>query len=483
MKPIVIVGAGMGGLALALRLAHRGANVIVLERTEQVGGRNREQHVGGCHFDGGPTLMMMLEPFQRLFADVDESLEAHLSLTLCDPSYRVFFRDGLRIDASANMARMLRQLEAVSPGDAKGYPAFLGRLASLYHDSIPNFVRRNFDHPGHFFGPKQLALVLKHGMIGNLRKTVDRHFADERLRMLFSFQTMYLGLSPYDAPWVYSTLTYMEFGDGIWYPKGGVRRIGQVIGELAQKRGAEIRLNTTVARVDPGGVTLDSGERIDAAAVVCNADLPYARETLLGETIPSKWRYSCSGVVFMWSYRGKLPTMLHHNVFFGKDFKTNLDDIFQYKARPEDPAFYACISARSDPDQAPEGHENLFVLVPCANLDRPWNNEELAFFRNHVQQRLSEDVGFDPQCVEDEQVFSPEDWRQELNLAKGAAFGLSHDFWQSAYFRPDNRSRTSPNVFFVGASTAPGNGLPMVLISAENVEERLVKAHLVPLRN
>jgi len=483
MKPIVIVGAGMGGLALALRLAHRGANVLVLEKTDQVGGRNREQRVGDCHFDGGPTLMMMLEPFQRLFSDVGERIEDHLTLSLCDPSYRVFFRDGLRLDATANMARMLRQLEAVSQKDAERYPAFLGRLASLYQDSIPNFVRRNFDHPGHFFGPKQLALVAKHGMIGNLRKNVDREFTDERIRMLFSFQTMYLGLSPYDAPWVYSTLTYMEFGDGIWYPKGGVRKIGQAVGELARKRGAEIRLNCAVTKVEPGAVTLATGERIEASAVVCNADLPYARETLLGETIPTKWRYSCSGVVFMWAYRGKLPELLHHNVFFSKDFRSNLDDIFHKHARPDDPAFYACISRRSDTDQAPEGYENLFVLVPCANLDRPWNDSELAYFREHVQRRLAEEVGFDPACVEGEQVITPEDWKQELNLAKGAAFGLSHDFWQSAYFRPDNRSRTTPGVYFVGASTAPGNGLPMVLISAENVEERLARAQLVPPRN
>lgn len=480
--PIIIVGAGVGGLALALRLAHRGERVLVLEKTDQVGGRNRVIQVGGCDFDGGPTLMMMLDPFKKLFADVGERLEDHLEIELCNPSYRVFYRDGNRIDGSPNVAEMMSQIERLSgPKDAAMYPQMIGDLAALYEAAIPNFVRSNFSNPLQVASPKSLYLVLKHKMLSNLAKRVNHYMDDERLRMLFSFQTMYLGLSPFDAPWVYATLTYMEYGQGIWYPKGGMPKIAHAIAELAAKKGVEIRLNSPVCRIEGNKVILESGEALEAKAVVSNADLPYAERALAKQT-PRGKRYSCSAYVLYLDYEGELPTLLHHNVFFGQDFKGNLDDIFHRLERPSDPAFYACVSKRSDPARAPEGHENLFLLIPCANLDRPFDEVEAAALRQSVFDRLTQEVGFDPSRVRGMASFGPHEWKDVLNLEKGAAFGLSHDFLQSAFFRPGNRSPKNPHLYFVGASTTPGNGLPMVLISAELAEERLVQAGIAARR-
>lgn len=470
--PIVIVGAGLGGLAAALRLAHLGERVIVLEKTDQVGGRNRAVRVGECDFDGGPTLMMMLEPFQTLFREVGERMEDHLKIRLCDPSYRAFFRDGTRLDATANVAQMLRQIEAIAPQDAAAYPQLIGELAALYEASIPNFVRRNFYHAGQFFAPPNLARVAKHHMISNLAKRIEKKFQDPRLRMLFSFQTMYLGLSPYDAPWVYATLTYMEYGDGIWYPEGGLPAISQAVAKLAEARGAEIRLGEPVCEVQGNEVLLESGERIKAKAVLANADLPYAERALAKRPVKAR-RFSCSAYVLYLDYEGELPGMEHHNVFFGQDFKGNLDAIFHRYERPDDPAFYACISKQSEPGRAPAGHENLFLLIPCANLNRTWNDEEAAALEATVYRRLSEEAGFDPSRIRARGQMTPVDWRDQLNLEHGAAFGLSHDFWQSAFFRPSNKSRFNPHLYYVGASTTPGNGLPMVLISAELAVDRL----------
>lgn len=474
-QPFVVIGAGVGGLATALRLAHRGERVIVLEKTDQVGGRNRAMKVGECDFDGGPTLMMMLDPFRKLFTDVGERLEDHLDIHLCDPSYRVFYRDGVRLNGTPNVAEMMDQIEKLSgPKDAARYPQMVGDLAALYEASIPNFVRSNFTNPLVHFGPKALSLVLRHRMLSNLSKQVERYMDDPRLRMLFSFQTMYLGLSPFDAPWVYATLTYMEYGQGIWYPKGGMPKISEAIANLATTKGVEIRLNQSVCGVEGNRVTLESGEVIEAKAVIANADLPYA-ERALAKTKKGadKRRYSCSAYVIYLDYEGDLPELLHHNVFFGKDFKGNLDDIFHRKALPKDPAFYACVSKRSDPGRAPEGRENLFLLIPCANLDRPFTESDAASLRDVVFDRLRDEVGFDRDKVKAMGSFSPLEWQSVLNLEKGAAFGLSHDFLQSAFFRPPNYSKQNKSLFFVGASTAPGNGLPMVLISAELVEQRL----------
>lgn len=472
-KRIVIVGAGLGGLAAGLRLAHEGHLVTILEKTDQIGGRNRRVRVNACDFDGGPTLLMMLEPFRKLFADVGERLEDHLSLSLCDPGYRVFYSDGSRISAIPNVDRMTDEIRRISPRDAERYPAFLENLSELYKDSVPNFIEKNFYSPIHFFGPKSLALVMKHGMLGNLAKRVERTFEDPRVRMLFSFQSMYLGLSPYEAPWVYATLAYMEFGPGIWYPKGGVPAISEVIAGLAQRRGDEVRLETAVDRIDGSAVTLATGEVVEADVVLCNADLPYAQRELQGLPDKRKLKSSCSAYAMFVDYAGSVPELGHHSIFFGKDFRENLDQIFSQMMLPEDPAFYSCVSCRSEPSRAPEGHENLFLLAPCPNLDRPWSDSDGCELRDRVFSRLERETSFRRENIQAIKVTSPVDWQRELNLDRGAAFGVSHHFRQSAYFRPSNRSRTNPRLYFVGASTVPGNGMPMVLISADLAVQRM----------
>jgi phytoene desaturase len=464
----------MGGLALALRLAHRGTRVLVLEKTGEIGGRNRPVRVGGCSFDGGPTLLMMREPFLRLFRDVGERMEDHVSITLCDPSYRVFYADGTRLDGTPNVARMVEQIERImGRADALRYPRLLGDLGELYRDAVPNFVERNFYSPLDFFGPRQLRLVAKHRMLANLASRIERYVEDPRLRMLFTFQTMYLGLSPYQAPWVYGVLTYMEYGEGIWYPKGGMVAVAQAIARLAGARGAEIRRNTPVARIEGRTVQLESGEVIEAEAIISNADLPYTERALEKKPSPRNRRYSCSAYMMYMDVEGDLPELEHHNVFFGPDFHGNLDQIFNRKERPEHPAFYACVSCKTEPTKAPTGRSNLFVLVPCANLDRPWSEAEACALQASVFDRLEAETSFRRESVRAMQTRSPQDWADELNLDRGAAFGLSHDFWQSAFFRPSNKSRSNPNLYYVGASTVPGNGLPMVLISAMLAEDRL----------
>ena len=472
------MGAGVGGLATAARLAHKGHEVVVLEKTDKIGGRNRPVRVGESDFDGGPSLMMMLEPFDRLFEDLGERLEDHLQITLCDPSYRVFYADGSRIDGTPNVARMVRQIERLSGReDAENYTVMLGEMAALYRDAIPNFVRRNWDSPLQALRPRHLRTVLKRRMLGNLYSGIARSMKDDRLRMLFSFQTMYLGLSPFEAPWVYAVLTYMEYGEGIWYPKGGLVEIANAIARLAERRGATIRLNAQVCHVEGTTVVLDGGERLGFDHVVMNADLPYAERALLDKgRKEDKRKYSCSAYLLYVDYDGELPGMEHHNIFFGGDFKDNLDAIFNRRERPNDPAFYACIPSKTDPVTAAPGHSNLFVLIPCANLDRPWSPEDAERLKEAAFDRLQKEVGFDPAKVAAMATYTPEDWFKDLNLEKGAAFGLSHHFIQSAFFRPNNRIKGRPGLTYVGASTMPGNGLPMVLISAELAEERVESA-------
>lgn len=483
MKPkkIIIVGAGVGGLATALRLAHRGHHVVVLEKNSFVGGRNFRERVGECLFDGGPTLLMMLDPFRKLFADVGERFESHVPIELCDPLYRVYYADGTQIDSTTDVDLMARRIAEMSgPADAARYPRFLEELRQLYEDSIPHFVRKNYRSVVDFAAPAQLGRVVRNHMLSNLARRVERRFSDPKLRMLFSFQTMYLGLSPYDAPWVYGTLAYMEYGEGIWYPKGGLPAIAEAIATLAKARGAEIRLEANVVSIEGSRVTLADGEIMTGDVVIANADMPYAQRSLTKSPPRRKLRYSCSAHLLYLDYEGELTGLKHHSVFFGHDFKGNLDALFHQLAMPKDPAFYACLSKCSDPTVAPEGRSNLFLLIPVPNLDCDADETEIATLEDQVFTRLEREVGFDRTRIRALKRRTREDWNRDFNLEKGAAFGISHDLFQSAFMRPPNRSRSNPNLYFVGASTVPGNGLPMVLISAELVEQRLIQEGAIP---
>lgn len=471
-----MIGAGVGGLATALRLSNRGHSVVVLEKNEFIGGRNRSERVGSCEFDGGPTLLMMLDPFRKLFADVGECFEEHIKASLCDPIYRVYFADGVRFESTTDRLKMVERITAMSgPGEAAKYPGFLDELKQLYDESIPNFVRKNYGGVSDFSSPSQLRSVARNHMLSNLAKRLAKRFEDPKLRMLFSFQTMYLGLSPYDAPWVYATLAYMEYGEGIWYPEGGLSAISTKIAGLAVERGAQIRLNSNVVSISNSTVVLGSGEKLEADLVIANADMPYAQREL--DHTPSRrdLRYSCSAHLMYIDYDGELEALGHHSVFFGSNFEENLDALFKDLRLPSDPAFYACLSKKSDPSVAPAGHSNLLLLIPVPNLDYKPASGAVEELENRVFERMAHEVGFDRTKVLAIKRRGPAEWKQELNLDKGAAFGISHDLFQSAFMRPQNKSKSNPSLFFVGASTVPGNGLPMVLISAELVEQRLIQ--------
>jgi phytoene desaturase len=480
-KHFIVVGAGVGGLGVAMRLAHRGHRVTVVEKTDAVGGRNRREQVGQSRFDGGPTLLMMLDPFKKLFADVGEDFDTRVPNRLCDPSYRVFFADGTRFDGTTNVPVMTERIRTMS-GDAEAakYPGFLSELKALYEESIPHFVRKNYRSLWDFASPAQLKRVLQHHMLGNLAKRIKQRFQDKRLQMIFSFQTMYLGLSPNDAPWVYATLAYMEYGEGIFYPEGGLGSISDTMAHIAQEKGVQIRLNSPVEKIEGRRVHLVGGEIIEGDVVVANADMPYAQRELAAAAPKRNLRYSCSAHLMYIDYEGDLEGFEHHNVVFGADFDGNLDAIFHNLRLPEDPAFYVCISKRSDPEAAPDGRINLFVLVPCPNLDCPMDESMVNQLEGQVFDRLAKEGGFDRTKVREIKRRGPNEWRNELNLERGAAFGISHDLFQSAFMRPQNRSKSNPDLYFVGASTVPGNGLPMVLISAELIEERLIHEGVIP---
>ncbi len=485
-KSFIVVGAGLGGLATALRLAHRGHSVTIFEKNGFVGGRCHQIDLGDFHFDGGPTLLMMLDPFRKLFQDVGEHFEDHVSCQLCEPSNRVFFGDGTQIDATTSLDQMVSQIQKISGiKDAKAYPKMLTELADLYEASIPNFVRRNYNSVLDLASPKTAWTAIRHGMLGRLDKVMKKRFQDPRLQNLFCLQTMYLGLCPWEAPSVYGVLTYMEYGQGIWYPKGGLNSIPKAVANLAEKKGVNIILNAEVGQIRGREVELVDGTKHQADAIVCNVDLPFAEAHFLSTGLQlnhakkKPYRYSCSAAMMYLGYQGDLPAFSHHNIALSRDFNQNLSEIFVKRTLPSDPSFYVAMSSRTEPCMAPDGCQNIFVLIPCPNLDYNWDQESVDTLEGKVYARLESEFGFDRGKVLVKKSRGPADWKEEFSLNQGAAFGLSHDFFQSVCFRPSNRSKSVEGLYFVGASTTPGNGLPMTLISAELVEKRLEEDGLV----
>lgn len=484
-RRVVVVGAGVGGLAAAARLARQGFEVQVVEKTGAPGGRCGRLRVDGFTWDLGPTIVLMPEVFEETFRALGRRIEDYLTLLKCEPNYRLHFRDGSDVTFTSELCAMGRELERVEPGSYARYLAFLAQGRVQYRTSLDHLVGRNYAGITDYLSPRVLARIFQVRAHRRMYSDVSRYFRDDRLRAAMTFQTMYLGVSPFESPAVYGLLPFTELGVGIWFPKGGLYAIPQALERLALEEGVRIHYGTPVERIltEGGratGVRLQGGEVMEADAVLCNADLPYAYEKLLDPEATTlkrreKLRYTSSGYMLYLGLRRKYPELLHHNVVFGRDYRGSFEDIFQRFRVPEDPSFYLNLPTRTDASMAPAGKDSLYVLVPVPHqhpsLD--WKVEGPKV-RAKVFARLAE-LGF-PKLesdIEVERVFTPDDWAGTFNLARGSAFGLAQNFLQIGPFRPSNQDARVKNLFFVGASTQPGTGLPTVLISARLVTERL----------
>lgn len=482
----VVVGAGVGGLAAAARLARQGFDVQLFEKTEGPGGRCNQLRVEGFTWDIGPTIVLMPEVFEETFAALGRRLEDYLTLQRCEPNYRIHFRDGSAITFTSELCAMGQELERFEPGSFQRYLAFLAQGREQYRTSLDHLVGRNYAGISDYLSPKVLAKILKVRAHRRMYSDVGRFFQDERLRAAMTFQTMYLGVSPFASPAVYGLLPFTELGVGIWFPKGGLYAIPLALERVAREEGVRLHYGAPVERIltegaRATGVRLADGRAVHADVVLCNADLPYAYEKLL-EGAPTalprkeKLRYTSSGYMLYLGLRRKYPGLNHHNVVFGRDYKGSFEDLFERFRVPEDPSFYVNVPTRTDPSMGPEGRDAVYILVPVPHqhLGLDWKVEGPKV-RAKVFQRLAE-LGY-AELERDilvERVFTPDDWAASYNLMHGSAFGLAQNFLQIGPFRPSNQDARVRNLFFVGASTQPGTGLPTVLISARLVVERML---------
>ena len=485
-----MVGAGIGGLSAAIRLRLQGRRVTLVERLPHVGGRANVWEAEGFKFDTGPTLLLMVEYLRAVFEAAGKRMEDYLDVVQLDPNYRVHFADGSDLTLSSKLNALLAEVERLEPGSGGQLLRYLATTGDMYHIGMRDFVDRNFLTPTSFFTLQNLALLFRARVAQKLYPLVSKFFKDERLRRAFSFQSMYLGLSPFDSPAIYALLPYTEMAGGLFFPKGGMHAVPAGLAKLATDLGVELRLGTEVAEVTRAngqatGVALADGERLDADLVVVNADLPHAYKRFLGEPHPSHARfdYTCGAFLMYLGVKKQYPALLHHNLIVPDDLKACMDAIFHTKTVPADPAYYICNPSKTDPDLAPPGCENIYVLVPVPHetegLDWAVEGPKL---RERMYARLEAfgltDLRANVVC---EKILTPREFTVDLRCEAGAAFGLSHGMDQVGWLRPHNRHATIPNLYFVGASTHPGTGVPMVLISGKLVAERIALEHPAPV--
>jgi phytoene desaturase len=481
---VVVVGAGLAGLSATLHLLGAGRSVTVLESAAGPGGRAASGSMGGYRIDTGASVLTMPELVEEALGAVGASFT--VPLTRLDPSYRARFADGSTLDVHADADAMADEVRRLAgPREADGYRRLRSWLTELYRLQREDFLAANFDSPFDVVGPG-LARLAAAGGFGRLAPAVGRFVADERLRRVFSFQSLYAGLAPHQALAAYGVIAYMDTVAGVYFPRGGVGAVAAELAAAAGAAGASLRYGTGAAWLERTGarvtaVRTSHGERIPCDAIVLTPDLPVSYR-LLGHAPrrPVRPRWSPSAVVLHAGVTRSWPELAHHTVFFGDAWARTFDEILVRGRLMSDPSLLVTRPTATDPGLAPAGREVVSVLAPCPNLAAgpiDWARVGPAY-RAELGQVLEARglVGFDA-SVEVSRLVTPADWAA-AGLAAGTPFSLAHTFRQTGPFRPRNLVRGVDNVVLAGCGTTPGVGIPPVLISGRLAAARVTGASI-----
>jgi phytoene desaturase len=485
---VLVIGAGVGGIAVAARLARKGYDVTVVEKNAVPGGRCNQIVQNGHRFDVGPSLFLLPQVYDQTYAALGERMEDHLELKRIDPTYHIHFEDETVLQLSADINWMQEQLEAIEPGSFGGFLRYMAEGHRHLDIALDRFLTKNFYTLYDQVNPGNLSLLTELKLLRNHYDNLGNYFKSEKLKAVFSFQDVYMGLSPYESPAAYSMLQYTELADGVWFPIGGMYRIVESLVSIAEGHGARFVYESPVKQIvlkgsRATGVVLEDGSTRSADIVIANADLPYVYDRLLPDRDLARRmmnkQFTCSTIMLYWGVDKVYPQLAHHTLFLSGDYKASSERIFRDHTLPERPSFYIHVPNRTDPTAAPEGGDNLMVLVPVGCLYEELNQDFEALrarAKETVFKRLAKLGITDLEAhIKHEVSYTPHDWRELYNLARGATFGLKHNITQLGYLRPQNRHGRYKNLYFCGASTHPGTGVPIAFLGAGLVEERILK--------
>lgn len=492
-KTVVIIGGGYGGLAAANLFAKSGFKVTVVEKNGQLGGRAGQLRKDGFRFDTGPSWYLMPEVFEDYYKLFGLNVQKELSLTRLTPGYKVFFESDDPITIQGSLDRDAKTFETIEPGAGTTLKKYVDASTNLYELSLQHFLYSNFTRKSHLFHKDILRGLPRFAsaIATPLDTYVSRQFKDARLRRMLEYHSVFLGGSPYEIPALYSLMSTLDFKSGVYFPKNGMYSLSENLIKIGEKLGVKYRTNTPVEKIltkdgFAAGIQLTDGNTIMADIVISNADLHHTETELLSPEDASypaaywkKKQPGPSALLISLGIKGSLKQLEHHNLYFVDDWKDNFDAIYKRSETPEHASIYICNPSKTDPTAAPKGHENIFILVPLPANKKLTSAESKALIKKSIGllASISGEADIAARIITKD-IVSPETFGERFNAwAYNALGGQSHLLSQSAFFRTPNQSKKIKNLYYVGAGTTPGIGLPMCLISAQLVYKRVFNIH------
>ena len=488
IQKVVIVGAGPGGLAAAILLAKSGVEVTVIEKRSTVGGRTSTIDQQGFKFDTGPTFFLYPRVLREIFAAAGRDLDAEVPMKRLDPQYRLIFGSGGELLATPDLEKMERAIAALCPKDAPGFRRFFLDNRNKLERFLP-FLESPFESWRDLAKLRMMKILPLLRPWRCLDSDLRQYFSDERIRLGFSFQSKYLGMSPFTCPSLFSILSFLEYEHGVFHPEGGCGAVTRAMARVAEGLGAKILLDEPVEKMmfdgrKATGVKTAS-RTLKADAVIVNADFAEAMRRMVPNNLRRRWtderiatkRFSCSTFMMYLGIEGRYDDIAHHTIYLSKDYAQNLRDIEQLHVLSQDPSIYVQNACVTDPTLAPKGCSTLYVLAPVthqhANVD--WSREQARFRRMTLDQLTKVGIKDVEKRIRFEKVLTPKDWHSDYALYQGATFSMAHSLKQMLHLRPHNRFEDLDGVYLVGGGTHPGSGLPVIFESARITSRLLLE--------
>ena len=485
MKNVAVIGSGMAGLSAAAVLAKNGYKVTVFEKNEQTGGRARIWQQHGFTFDMGPSWYWMPEVFDNFFNTFGKKTSDYYQLIRLNPSYKVFFKDQ-EVPIPATTSAVLDLFEQMEPGSKAKISKFIEKAGVKYHTAMQHYIEKPSHSITEFMDWKILTSFIKLDLFSSIKKEIAQTTNHPYIKQILEFPILFLGSTPDTTPALYSMMNYVDSELGTWYPDGGMHKIIQAMEQVAREQGVTIHLNEEVEKVDvkdnrihqlmttKGSYTFEG--------VICTADYHHFEQSVLpashrtyDEAYWNKQMLSPSVLLFYIGLNKKLPNMEHHNLFFDADFNQHIGAIYDQPRWPEDPLFYACVPSKTDATVAPEGMENLFVLIPIAN-NLEQNDALIENYFQQIAHRIQERSGVDiREHIVVKRSYSVKEFKQDYHAYKGNAYGLANTLMQTAVFKPKMKPKKVKNLLFAGQLTVPGPGMPPSIISGMMAAKELIK--------
>ncbi len=485
-KKIIIVGAGPGGLASGMILSHKGYDVTIYEKESHVGGRTSPINIGEYTFDLGPTFVMLPHLFEDIFTLAGKKLSDYIDWKRLDTLYTLHFDDDRKFPVYFDKDKLKIEIDKLFPGESKNYDKYL-KTENKKYEKTYRCLTVPYMKWYHYFRARLLKALPYMDLDKSLYQVLSKYFKSEDLKISMTFQAKYLGMSPWNCPGTFSMLSYIEHKFGIYHPLGGVHKITEAMAKVVEENNGRIILNKPIKEIivennKAVGVRFLDKTEDRADKIIINADFAYSMTNLLSNVKRNKWndkkieksQYSCSTFMIYLALDKKYEDLDHHNVFFAKDYRENVKQIFEDKILPIDPSFYIQNASKTDNTLAPDNKSTLYILVPVPNLDSniDWDIEKDRYMELVLNKIMSKTNMKDiKEHIVYEKIITPKNFKDDKNVYRGAVFNLAHNIKQMLYLRPHNKFEDIENIFLVGGGTHPGSGLPTILESGRIVAD------------